>query len=142
MVDRPVAYVVDEAGDDELVWHSGSVTESFDIVLHRRRRVANCHCRYFVDTEAEPFCHLSLDGRVGETRHSAIGVVDNDKFRPHRAGSWLADGGGQNAENAEISHHGGSDPTACVTYDECVAESEPEEVCRIDAGVEAGQEDR
>ncbi len=76
------------------------------------------------------------------TRHSAIGVMDNNKFRPHRAGSWLADGGGQNAENAEISHHCGSDPAACVTYDECVAESESEEVCRIDAGVEAGQEDR
>ncbi len=125
-----------------MVWRSGGVTESFDVVLHRRDRAADRHCRYFVDTEAEPCCHLSLDGRVGETRHSAIGVVDNDKLRPHKAGSWLADGGGQNAENAEISHHCGSDPAACVTYDECVAESESEEVCRIDAGVEAGQEDR
>jgi len=142
LVDRPVAYVVDEAGDNQLVWGSRGVAESVDVVLHRRGGVTDRHCRYFVDTEAEPFCDLSLDGRVGETRHSAIGVVDNDKFRLPRAGSWLAEGGGQDAENAEISHHCGGDPAACVTYDECVAESEPEEVRRIDPGVEAGQQDR
>ena len=47
---------------------------------------------HFVDTEAEPFCHLSLDGRVGETKHSAIGVMDNDKFRPYSAGPWHVGG--------------------------------------------------
>ncbi len=66
-----------------MVWRSGGVTESFDVILHRRGGVADRHCRYFVDTEAEPFCHLCLDGRIAETRHSAIGVVDNDKFRLH-----------------------------------------------------------
>ncbi len=34
LVDRAVAYVVDEAGDDQLVWRSRGVTESFDVVLH------------------------------------------------------------------------------------------------------------
>ena len=66
--------------------------------------------------------------------------MDHDQFRPHGAGPWHV--GGQNAENAEIPHHCSGDPAPCVTYDECVAESEPEEVCRIDTGVEAGQEDR
>ena len=68
MADRPVAYVVDEAGDNQLVWHSGGVAESVDVVLHRSGGVTDRHCRYFVDTEAEPFCDLSLDGRVGETK--------------------------------------------------------------------------
>ena len=58
LVDRPVAYVVDESGDDQLVWRSGGVTESFDVVLHGRGRVADRHCRYFVDTEAEPVLPL------------------------------------------------------------------------------------
>ncbi len=142
LVDRPVAYVVDEAGDDQLVWCSGRVAESLDVVMHGPGGVGDRHCRYFVHTEAESFCDLSLDGRVGETRHSAIGVVDNDKFQLPRAASWLAEGGGQDAENAEISHHCGGDPTACVTNDDCVAESEPEEMRRIDAGVNAGQDDR
>ncbi len=34
LVEGPVAYIVDEAGDDQLVWHSGGLTESFDVVLH------------------------------------------------------------------------------------------------------------
>ena len=94
MVDRAVSYVVDEARDDLMVWRSGRVAESLDVVLHRFGGVGDRHCRYFVDTEAEPFCHLFLDGRVGETRHSAVGVVDNDQFRLHCA-AWHV--GTQNA---------------------------------------------
>ena len=59
---------------------------------------------------------------------------DNDKFRLPRTGSWRAKGGGQNTKNAEISHHCGGDPAASVTHVDCVAECEPEEVSRIDAG--------
>ena len=76
----------------------------------------------------------------GEARHSAVSVVHHDEFRLHRAGSRHV--GGKNAEDGEIPHHGKADPAAGVAYHDSVAESEPEEVCRIDAGIDAGQEDR
>ena len=124
MVDRAVAYVVDEARDDQLVWCSGCVPESLDVSLYRHYRIGNRHRRHFVDTETEPFSHLLLDALVGETRHSAVGVVDNDQFRLHSARPWHV--GGENPEYCKICHHCRGYPAAGVTQDHCVTESKPE----------------
>ncbi len=96
--------------------------------------------RDFVVTQAEPFRHLLLEGRVGEARHSAIGVVDNDELKRRGAGSRQVVS--ENAEDSKISQHCGGDPAAGVADNDCVAELEPEEMCRVDAGVDAGQDDR
>ena len=66
--------------------------------------------RLLARVAAEPCCHLFLNGRLCETRHTAIGVMDDDQFRPHGAGPWHV--GGQHAKNTEIPYHCGGDPYA------------------------------
>ncbi len=101
LVYRAGSYVVHEAGNDECVWCSRCVAESLDVGLHRPGGVGDRHRRDFVVTQAEPFRHLLLDGRVSEARHPAVGVVDHHEFELHRARSGHVCS--ENTEDGEIS---------------------------------------
>ncbi len=101
LVDSAVFYVVDEAGNDQLVWCSGLLAESLDVVLHRLGGIGDRHNRNLIDGEAEPVRRLLLDGGVSEARHPAVGVVDHHEFKLHRARSGHACS--ENTEDGEIS---------------------------------------
>jgi len=64
LVNRAAGYVVDEAGDDQLVWCSRGLAEPLNVVLHGNGGIGDRYCRHFVDTLCLPVACLLIESVV------------------------------------------------------------------------------
>ncbi len=97
------------------------------------------HLRHLGQAEPSPLGDFLLNRWNRQTRHSAVGVLQDNQFDLHCACARHVRP--QNAQDGDISHDCRGDPTPGVAYDDRIAELEPEQEGRVDAPINAGQQD-
>jgi hypothetical protein len=134
--------VVDVAGDADLRREPGRGEQSLDVGVDRDHRVGDGGGFQFGLGQPGCCCGLLPESGVGQQAGAALSVMHDRDFEERGIVRVAEKQLGEQREKGDVADHGLGDASANVADDERVAELELQNIGRVDAVVEAADDEQ
>ena len=133
-LDEPGEHVIDVAGDGDPRRNLRRCQQALNVAGHGGRRVQHGVLAQGLLVGADALGVAPAEVIVGEGARPALGVVDDGDLEQRPVGQHVL---GDLADERDVVDHLRGDPPTDVAHDDGVAQSEAEDVRRVDARVQA-----